>query len=361
MQWTLLSSVVLGLVACNGDFGFGDDPTSPPPPAERPPEQMTHTDLITQVTTPESDILFVIDNSCSMDNNQAQLATNFPIFMEFFEGSGLDYHIAAVSTDVDLTTQAGILRESDGIRFITPSVQNAPAVFDGMARLGATGSGREAGLEAAFTALELKADVPENVGFFREDAALHTVVLSDENDQSNLSSPEVIALQEFIRWYDGLKTSLDERSFSSIVCYPDCVVYISETHGARYLQVTEEIGGVEADIQREAWERVLERLGIQASGLKKEYFLSQQPVVDTIEVRVLRDTGGAQPAEILFEPAVFDDTQDPPVLIDGEWTYDAVRNSISFQEFLPSPLDVVNVTYTLLSAAQEPVDDEPVP
>ncbi|MEN0063204.1 MAG: hypothetical protein AAGA48_13700 [Myxococcota bacterium] len=354
-RWFSRVALFSVLVACQGDVTFGDDAEQAQVPAARPPEVISQTDTITQVTTPAVDILFVIDNSCSMDNNQAQLSENFPTFMEFFEGSGLDYHIGAVSTDVDNSVEAGILRESEGLRFITPNVPDASLVFNGMARLGTSGSGIEQGLASSYTMLELKRDAPQNEGFYRDDASLHVVTISDENDQTPDS---LISLGEYIRWYDGLKSSLDERSFSSIVCFPNCVVYITESPGTRYLEVTDQIGGVEADIQNEAWASVLERLGIQASGLKREYFLSQTPVADTIEVVVLRDTGAPQPTKIGFDRAVFDESE-PPVLISGEWTYDETRNSITFQNFLPDPLDRIQVTYTLLSATQGSVEVEP--
>ncbi|MEO0606336.1 MAG: hypothetical protein AAF211_33210, partial [Myxococcota bacterium] len=76
------------------------------------------------------------------------------------------------------------------------------------------------------------------------------------------------------------------------------------------------------------------------------------------KVSVLRDTGAPQPVEIRFEPAVFNDETDPPTLVDGEWTYDERRNSITFQNFIPDPLDVVKVNYTLLSATQVPLDED---
>lgn len=344
MLRTLTASLtVLSMMACDDDFGFRPNAEPPPTPAARPPEVVENTDFITQVTTPEVDVIFIVDNSCSMADNQNQLATNFPAFMDFFEGSGLDYHIGAISTDVINQIEAGVLQESDGYRYITPLVSDAAAVFDGMARLGSSGANTERGLDAGYTLLELKKNLEANRGFYRNDAAIHGVAVSDEDDQSTINST-----QEWIRWYDGLKPELDMRSFSSIVSY-------TFSPGVTYRAATEAIGGVEFDIDEPSWEVVLERLGIQASGLKREYFLSQQPVVSTIEVSVLRDTGQVQPVEIRFDQAEFDDEG---VLLSGEWAYELERNSITFQNFIPDPLDVIKVHYTLLAANQLPVDEE---
>ena len=47
------------------------------------------------------DIVFVVDNSGSMSEEQANLARNFPVFMDELTAlQGGDFHIAAVSTDL---------------------------------------------------------------------------------------------------------------------------------------------------------------------------------------------------------------------------------------------------------------------
>jgi hypothetical protein len=73
------------------------------PPLEAPNakelESPTRTDEIVQLTTPSADVLWVVDNSSSMSDNQRALTDNFPVFFDWFLGSGLDYHIGVVSTD----------------------------------------------------------------------------------------------------------------------------------------------------------------------------------------------------------------------------------------------------------------------
>jgi len=51
------------------------------------------TDQFIQYTYLQSDILFVIDNSCSMANEQSKLISHFPIFMDYFVDANIDYHI----------------------------------------------------------------------------------------------------------------------------------------------------------------------------------------------------------------------------------------------------------------------------
>ena len=56
-------------------------------------------DSFTQDGDAEVDILFVVDNSGSMSSNQTNLKNNFGDFMSVFVSTGVDYHIAIITTD----------------------------------------------------------------------------------------------------------------------------------------------------------------------------------------------------------------------------------------------------------------------
>mgnify|MGYP001470194961 CR=1 FL=1 len=47
----------------------------------------------------QTDILWVVDNSCSMWEEQDKLATNFDAFIQFFQGVDVDFQLAVVTTD----------------------------------------------------------------------------------------------------------------------------------------------------------------------------------------------------------------------------------------------------------------------
>ncbi len=92
------------------------------PPAGVPNPRLLHpvtqVDKLVQVQVPEVDILWVVDNSCSMYEEQTGIAQNNPVFMDFFLGSGLDYHIGIVSTDMDDLSHSGKLRQAGGVPWI---------------------------------------------------------------------------------------------------------------------------------------------------------------------------------------------------------------------------------------------------
>lgn len=182
----LLPVVAVLLAACQ-DYnlsGPADQGGKYNPPDLSPERQV---DAITQVTVPAVDVLFVIDNSCSMEEEQRALRQSFPEFMTYFLGSGLDYHVGVVSTDMDWSNRdAGVLigDSSGGSSYIDPSYseEDAVASFSDRASLGTMGSGTEKGKDAAWAALVSNVDTA-NAGFYRDDADLSVIVISDERDQ----------------------------------------------------------------------------------------------------------------------------------------------------------------------------------
>lgn len=293
-------------------------------------------DTITQVTVPAVDVLFVVDNSGSMAEEQTNLRSNFEGFMRYFTDSGLDYHVGVVSTDMDNRQQSGKLVQDDSgaDRYIDASYSAADAVasFKQRANLGTLGSADERGKDAAYTALTTEAN-STNQGFYREEAVLSIVVISDEIDYSRK-----ISNSEFISWMNSLKPEDDQTWFSAIVGPKPrgCSSANGDAMaGDGYLEIVDGVGGIDYSICEEDFSSVLEELGMQAAGLKREFFLTEVPVIDTLKVSVTTDG----------DTRKFDES---------EWTYDGVRNSVTFASFVPDPLAVVNVSYEPLADAQAP-------
>ena len=308
-----------------------------------PPDLTTpiQTDHITQVTIPAVDVLWIIDNSGSMAEEQRALRDNFTSFMQYFTDSGLDYHVGVVSTDMDNKKESGKLVDdsSHSGRYIDTSMSGDEAVasFRDRADLGTFGSSYECGLDAAYVALTDERD-RTNSGFYRPEASLSMVVISDEHDQSADNRLGVGSTSEFISWAEGLKTKEGMVSFSSIVGLTNADCPEAEK-GMGYLEATNSIGGIKASICDSDWSGVLTELGLQAAGLKREFYLSLRPVEETITVSVTTDG----------EEEGFDEGDD--------WTYDAARNSITFVEYVPDPLSVVNIDYEVLASSQNTADE----
>ena len=81
-------------VACMGlgcqEYTITDGNRVTGEPNPPPLETVTLTDRITQVTTPNSDVLWIIDNSYSMLDEQTALVNNFESFIQNYMNSRMD-------------------------------------------------------------------------------------------------------------------------------------------------------------------------------------------------------------------------------------------------------------------------------
>jgi hypothetical protein len=151
------------------------------------------------------DLLFVIDNSGSMGQEQANLIANFPQFITVLDQSGLDYRVAVTTTSVDYHYQmsfpvGGNIPQNTGAgedgSMIKPATCNMtrrwiekndpmPAqTFSCVANVGTGGNSDEMPLAAMRTAFEERMADMTNAGFHRSDALLGIVFLTDEDDCS---------------------------------------------------------------------------------------------------------------------------------------------------------------------------------
>jgi hypothetical protein len=182
----------------------------PPRPDSPPPVERTHVLTI----TPSLDLLFVIDDSASMQDKQNAFNRAFPALLaqlETADGGLPNLHIGVVSSDMGTSAGgtgtpgpnigavgqggcAGFGKEGklhvgtatvdgkylevnrNGTDNFTGTISEA---FDAMSRLGSLGCGFEQTLGAMRTALD---NNPANTGFVRESANLGVIVLSDEDD-----------------------------------------------------------------------------------------------------------------------------------------------------------------------------------
>lgn len=335
MRVPLPSLILLAAAAaCNSE----NEILTPPPPGEVNPVDLENPvveDEILQLTPPVVDVLWVIDNSGSMQEEQTALTDSFESFVGYFVDSGLDYHIGVVSTDMTNPDQSGRLREAAGQKWIDVDTRNAEETFRVMASIGISGSPDESGRAATFAALELEKD-DFNAGYLRGPemgGGVHVVIITDEQDAS---TNEPVSKPEFIQYMNDLREDPTLVTFNSIVAFS------GPTRGTDYLEYTAAIGGSQQDITTTDWVSVLEDLGVQAAGLNREYFLSRLPVESTIEVSVTLSTGVTT---LTFTP--------------DQYTYSAGRNSITFLEYVPAPLSTVKIKYTLLSSVvNEEILDE---
>ena len=96
-----------------------------------------------------ADVLFVVDNSCSMYEEQSNLADNFQVFVDTLTAADSDWRLAVITTDN--TPFATIPSQGDFLGpVITRDTPDAVSAFASQALVGTNGSADEVGLETAW-------------------------------------------------------------------------------------------------------------------------------------------------------------------------------------------------------------------
>lgn len=344
------------LTGCEAEFNISGDPVGAG--AGDAPSLTTPivTDKLVQTPESQADILFVIDNSPTMDDDQRNLFRNFPVMMDFLLQTGLDFHVGVTSTN---KVRAGKLYSSAGEDYITPNSPDPTAEFVDMAGQIPRSPGaanNESGIATTFMALNDTAS-----DFLRPGAGLHVVVMSDEDDQSG-GNP--ITRTEFISYLQTLPQDPDAVTFSSIVCQRgDSCLDNGGSVGDNYMAVSNAVGGVVWPINDDDYTDALELLAMQAAGLRDEFFLTQLPVPGTVKVRV-KEAGAERvgvnvddiPAGSTIEDVC---AQREDCVSPFPFTYTVERNSVSLNDWVPDPFAKVTIEYESLADQQPESETQP--
>ena len=168
------------------------------------------------------DFLFIIDNSGSMSDNQENLIANYQILIDGIIGlTGFDdFHVGVITTDEysfnapecslmgGLVVQTGGTDSSDRVcgpwvegNYMTFSEIQGEDGFACAAQVGTSGNAVEQPIRALTSSLGpfIRSEDQCNEGFFREDAKLVVVIITDEDDASNGSALNALAEIEFYK------------------------------------------------------------------------------------------------------------------------------------------------------------------
>jgi hypothetical protein len=257
------------------------------------------------------DILFVIDNSGSMKDNQALLSSSFASFIANFSMRELDFQIGVITTDTTSGCPGGyscsgpssLIYRPRQNAFLNNSTPNLITVFADTVRIGTGGSGAERGLHALDRALGPlnMIHAGSGTGFIRNDAFFHTVVLSDEDESCVLNVDTTDPAQCTLtfgssangsrRVAGALATSRVENAVNAIVGIKsgqrsqvrmDAILSrsdgIESSRGHSYERAVSELGGTIGDISSD-FSSYLNDVGASVSGtVAGQYRLSQIPL-----------------------------------------------------------------------------------
>ena len=280
----------------------------------------------TPVLNDKIDILFVVDNSLSMDQEQANLTSSFGAFIDKFASKNLNFQVAVISTDVvnnaDWWAAQGlyvnsspykdfpnngpgtVLSKTGNDRILKPTSTNYIEQFSQNALLGTGGSGVEAGILSVIKALDSAQLAPGgwNEGLIREGAFFSLIFLSDEGESRVISPGASSYLRSYPTEYDAridqFKTTLEAlKPFQTDLIRVDAIVApsveacptVGKTSGipgigTEYIRAAELFGGKTSNICDD-FSEALESLGSDLVTVLTRFKLVQKPV-GQIEVRV---------------------------------------------------------------------------
>ncbi len=267
---------VLGMVACLPEVEV--DRIEPNAPEAGDP---IHTDRFWEPEEQSNaqDLLFVVDNSCSMSEEQVRLAGIGAALFDMLAEELVDFHVGVTTTDVDDPIEAGKLRrinvDGEVYRYIDGDTPHPAAVFSGMVVAGIYGAFDERGRAAAYQLLEINRDQPRNAGFYREDAALHIIFVSDEDDQS--VEPARMAFRDWMRQLKEDEEMVKAHAITGIPGQECAAVFDPGTEYIRYANWT---GGVVFDLCSSYWGGFVAELASVLQDPRREYFLSELPVLE---------------------------------------------------------------------------------
>ncbi|MCB9778326.1 MAG: choice-of-anchor D domain-containing protein [Alphaproteobacteria bacterium] len=248
-----------------------------------------------------TDVMFFVDRSCSMKDDEANLQRNIGILADELSAADSDWQFMVTIDDYGCS-------EGD---FITPETADVPAAF-GAALATAPGSYTEAGLTITTRGLERSIGGGCNQGFLREDSKTLIVTVSDEPEQS----PE-----DWSHYTARMRGVAPSAAVVAVVGdLPDGCA--TAEPGSGYVEAAEATGGVFLSICDADWGEYFSVVGeLATSGPQLVFPLSATPDPSTIGVSIDGETSSA-------------------------WDYEATDNSIVFRS-QPSALSLIQVDYDL--------------
>lgn len=321
------------------------------------------------------DILWVIDNSGSMQSSQNNVATNMQAFIQSFTTRDLDYKMAVTATDawrvqfapsphtcstfrdgirigVNCSTVSG--RPYSGIPVMLPTTPNLETVFLTNVLITDDAAGYfGSGDERAFQSMMRTFEEPNNAGFLRPDSFLSVIIVSDEEDFShdhtgfteNLNDPALYSISSVVSFLDTLTTSTptNRRYNVNAMTVLDSVCR-ARLGGAtkvnqRYLSLVDSVN-TSFSIDEMKGKKTslcgnfandLESIADGILSLSSKFALQRIPIPETIAVKV---NGAVVP------------NKDTNPAHDGGWFYDSATNSIYFTpSYVPTAGARISIVY----------------
>jgi len=307
------------------------------------------------------DILWVVDNSGSMETSQTNLANNFPSFLSKFLEKNSDFRMAVTTSDAYLAPYhaAGnvnsfpykdfsLIRDGagsvhTGVFVMDPQTPNLTDVFMKNIKQGTAGSGDE----RVFSSFVATLNDARNAAFHRPDAFLAIILISDEDDFShndisngmstysfmeNYNDPSMYSIQSFVDYlknYTAVAGAGNNFSVNAITIKDStCLAQLQNSAqkiGNRYMQLVDATGGVSTSLCA-SFADSLSALADAIIKVSGKFQLTREPIPESIVVTV---NGVVVPQDAV-----------------NGWTYDAATMILTFNgSSVPKAGDDVRINF----------------
>ncbi len=282
------------------------------------------TDTFVQQDGSKVDVLFVVDNTASMVEEQPRLVAAIPGFVSAAQARNVDLHVAVTTTGIEPASalcpggamggEAGRLFPADNSapRMLTLSSPDLVSTLQHNVQVGLCAfveKGFEAMRRALTTPLVDSADDPRtplpndgNLGFLRDEAALAVVFVGDEDDHS---PDDVDTYVRFLRNAKGLQQPGRATVYAIAPAGVGCGT--AGGTGTRYAEAAQKTGGDVLSVCAPDYGSLLQSVASKAFSPQDRFPLSAQPDPATLRVTV-----DGQPSTA--------------------WTYDPLTNQVVFTQ-----------------------------
>ena len=308
-----LLALILLVFSCNKseEYVYKDNPRV------QPRSDKTYSLSISDL---EVDILWVVDNSGSMGDIQRNIESNASLFMNEFSKSNLiEWRMGLISTDDSQLPFLGF----DTVPFDFNSPDPVITFQNAIDRLGTNGSASE------FVFKNINNLFNSHPNFFRENAHLAIIMVSDEEEQSAGSSWNPIPRYKPFAFLNSMKARMKAnrilRFYGALQTsdLEDCTSGMFNYKGSAYETVINETSGIIVSACSSQFGKQLAKIGedIVNFGEAPVVNLNELPVVETIRV-------------------FFENVEIPggPKELGGKWYYSERDKAIYFYDadFIPS-------------------------
>lgn len=301
------------------------------------------------------DILWVIDNSGSMDTSQQAVAANFQRFIQQFVQNGFDFRIAVTTSDAykdDFNPALGMAVYRSGSytnsqgqvvsapQILTNTTPDLEKAFIANILRGVNGSGDERVFQSLRAAMNNTTNAA--MGFPRADAYLSVIMVSDEDDfswsgqtskDSLYNDPALHTVQSYIDFMDQktLSTTANRRYNVNSIAILDSACQTQLGNNGRKIalrqnELATKTGGILGSLCAD-FGTTLASISNKIIELSTQFYLDRKPADGTLRVYVAG--------------------HEVPVSVTDGYTYNATNNSITFHgTSVPSAGAQITVSYT---------------